>query len=109
MASSELRRRANWQTISGAKALKTEERFQVVLQAALDSVYPGEFVVDRHPTEFSDIYSKYPLNEDTMNKIYNIDINEQTASGKPKYSWGISMDFAIRNIVSGKILFGESL
>ncbi len=107
MASSELRKRANWQTISGAKALKTEERFQVVLQSALDSVYPGEFIVDRHPTEFGDIYSKYPLKDDTLRKIYNININEKAANGKPKYSWGISMDFAIRNIKSGKILFGE--
>ena len=107
MASSELRKRANWQTISGAKALKTEERFQVVLQTALDSVYPGEFIVDRHPREFSNIYSQYPLPKDVLSKIYNIDINEKTSTGRAKYSWGISMDFAIKNVKSGKILFGE--
>lgn len=57
MATQELRKRANWQTISGAKALKTEELFQVSLQTALDAVYPKQFIVDRHPKEFGDIYS----------------------------------------------------
>lgn len=31
MATQELRKRANWQTISGAKALATEELFQASL------------------------------------------------------------------------------
>ena len=107
MASSELRSRANWQTISGRKALATEEKFQLALQSALDAVYPGQFIVDRHPTEFTDIYSKHRLSEDVLSKIYSIDIDEKKANGNPKYSWGISMDFAIRNLQSGKILFGE--
>lgn len=55
MASQELRKRANWQTISGAKALKTEELFQMSLQNALDSVFQGQFLVERHPREFRDI------------------------------------------------------
>lgn len=54
MASQQLRKRANWQTISGAKALKTEGLFQVALQSALDASYPNQFIVDRHLKEFSD-------------------------------------------------------
>lgn len=107
MATNELRRRANWQTISGAKALKTEVLFQTSLQSALDAVYPGQFVVDRHPKEFSDIYSTYLLPQETLGQIYNVDVSERKANGKPKYKWGISMDFAIRNKSNGKILFGE--
>ena len=107
MASSELRNRANWQTISGRIALSTEEKFQTALQTALDSVYPGDFIVDKHPKEFGDIYSKYPLREDVLNRIYNVNVSETKANGNPKYAWGISMDFAIRNNRSGKILFGE--
>ena len=107
MASSELRNRANWQTISGALALKTEEKFQYVFQTALDAVYPGIFLVERHPKDFSDIYSTYPLPDDILEQIYNVDVNEINANGKPKYSWGISMDFAIRNLKNGKVLFGE--
>lgn len=107
MATQELRKRANWQTISGAKALKTEELFQVSLQTALDAVYPRQFIVDRHPKEFGDIYSTYPLPDKVLEKIYNIDVNAKKSNGKPKYEWGISMDFAIRNVSNGKILFGE--
>lgn len=107
MATQELRKRANWQTVSGHKALTTEELFQKSLQSALDAVYPGQFIVDRHPKEFSDIYSTYPLPQGVLDKIYNIDTTLKTAKGTPKYEWGISMDFAIRNTKNGKILFGE--
>jgi hypothetical protein len=44
MATNELRKRANWQTISGASALKTEDLFAKVLQNALDAVYPNIFL-----------------------------------------------------------------
>ena len=107
MATQELRKRANWQTISGAKALRTEERFQFSLQSALDEVYPNKFIVDRHPKEFGNIYSTYPLSQEVREKIYDVDVSEKKANGKPKYEWGISMDFAIRNKDNGKILFGE--
>lgn len=99
MATQELRKRANWQTISGAKALETEVLFQKSLQSALDGVYPNQFIVDRHPKDFSDIYSTYPLPKETLDKIYNVDAK--------KYKWGITMDFAIRNKLNGKVLFGE--
>lgn len=88
MATQELRKRANWQTISGAKALATEELFQVSLQSALDAVYPGKFMIDRHPKEFSDIYSTYPLPKETLDKIYNVEMVDE--SGKPKYN-GVSV------------------
>ena len=107
MASSELRKRANWQTISGARALDTEEKFKQTLQVALDSVYPEQFIVERHPKEFGDIYSTYTLPVSVLDKIYNVDISDKKSNGNPKYSWGISMDFAIRNLSNGKNLFGE--
>lgn len=107
MASSELRNRANWQTISGALALQTEDLFATALQSALEEVYPGQFYVDKHPKEFNDIYSKFELPEDTCAEIYNIDLTQVNRNGKPKYNWGITVDFAIRNKHNGKILFGE--
>ena len=61
MATNELRKRANWQTLSGAKALKTEDIFHNSLQNALDAVYPGQFKVDKHPKDFADIYSTSAL------------------------------------------------
>ena len=70
MASSELRKRSNWQTISGYKALKIEELFQISLQDALDTVYPNKFLIDRHPTEFNNIYSTYPLPKSVQDRYF---------------------------------------
>lgn len=107
MATNELRKRANWQTLSGKRALKTEEIFQHAMQTALDAVYPNLFFVEKHPKDFSDIYSTYPLDEKTLKAIYNVDLSQKKPNGQPKYRWGISMDFAIRNKNNSKTLFGE--
>lgn len=106
MASSELRKRANWQTISGFQALQAEEKFKKSLQAALDDVYPKQFLIEK-PKEFGNIYSTYILPDDVLDEIYNVDSSELTREGTPKYSWGISMDFVIRNLLSKKNLYGE--
>lgn len=105
MATQELRNRANWQTISGAKAQKAEELFKISLETALNNVYPGKFKIERHPNDFSSIYSDYPLSDDILSKIYNIDMKDE--NGNPKYHWGIKMDFVIRNLENKKSLFGE--
>lgn len=105
MATNELRKRANWQTISGAKALRTEDIFHNALQSALDAVFPGKFIVDKHPKDFNDIYSTYDLPQKDLDEIYNVDMHN--IDGSPKYKWGITMDFAIRNKSNGKVLFGE--
>lgn len=107
MATQELRKRANWQTESGSRAIEAEVIFQIALQSALNQVYPGKFVVERHPSEFNDIYSTYSLPESVLEEIYNVDLSERKKNGKLKYNWGIKMDFAIRNLENGKILFGE--
>lgn len=105
MATQELRKRANWQTVSGAKALKVEEIFKISLQQALDAVYPKKFTVERHPKDFKDIYSTHELEPTVLDKIHNIEMVND--NGTPKYHWGISMDFAIRNNDNKKVLFGE--
>lgn len=107
MSSSELRTRANWQTISGARALATEGFFRVAMQNALDSVYPDQFRIVKHPRDFNRIYSTYPLPPNVLREIYDIDVNALNPNGTPRYNWGISMDFAIRNRSNGKTLFGE--
>lgn len=104
MASEDLRGRVNWQTVSGAKALIVEENFRKALQAALQGAYPGKFRVGK-PTEFKDIYSRYDLPNETLDKIYNVSMKK--GDGLARYSWGISMDFYVENRQNGKKLFGE--
>ena len=107
MASNELSNRLNWQTLSGSRALAAEEIFISSLQNALNLVYPEKFLIERYPKDFDDIYSKYPLPQAVLNEIYNVDVTEKRSNGAPKYNWGIRMDFAIKNLTNGKILFGE--
>ena len=52
-----------------------------------------------------DIYSTYELPQEDLDAIYNV--NMYNADGSLKYKWGITMDFAIRNLRNGKVLFGE--
>lgn len=85
MATRELRDRANWQTISGAKALKTEDFFKTSLQTALDGVYPNQFIVERHPKDFGDIYSTHNLPQSVLSQIYNVDVSKKNKNGKPLY------------------------
>ena len=107
MASYELSNKLNWQTLSGAKALAAEEIFNLSLQNALNLAYPEKFLIERYPKDFLDIYSNYPLPENVLYEIYNVDVNEVNSHGQQKYKWGIRMDFAIRNLKNEKILFGE--
>lgn len=74
MATKELRKRLNWQTTSGRKALKAEEVFYTALQESLNSIYPNQFKVIKHPSTFSDIYSKYKLSKDILKQIYNVNV-----------------------------------
>lgn len=97
----------NWQTTSGRKALKAEEVFYTALQESLNSIYPNQFKVIKHPSTFSDIYSKYKLSKDILKQIYNVNVSETNKNGKPKYNWGIVADFAIQNLNNKKTIFGE--
>lgn len=105
MSSYELRKRSNWQTISGQKALEAEDIFVQGLQQALDGVYPNLFFVESHPRDFKSIYSEFILPDETLKEIFNVDMYK--GDGSSNYHWGIKMDFAIRNKSNKKTLFGE--
>ena len=51
MASYELSNRLNWQTLSSAKALATEEIFRLSLQNALNLVYLEKFLIEHYPKD----------------------------------------------------------
>jgi len=107
MTGKNLSLRDNWQTESNKEALNTEILFQDALQSQLDVHYPNLFFIESHPQDFCDIYSSFVLPKTTLSQIYNVDLKQKNSKGKPRYQWGIAMDFAIRNKQSGKTLFGE--
>ena len=70
MASKELRNRNKWQSGSLIKTLSIEDMFHQVFKTALNIDFPEQFIVDRHPEEFGDIYSTYNFPDDVLQKIY---------------------------------------
>lgn len=51
------------------------------------------------------VYDYVQLSEEAMNQIYTP--GEEAMARSRKRGWGVVPDFAIKNTVSGKILFGE--
>ncbi len=96
MGTNELRKRDIWQNISGAKAADAEQGFFEVFQ----SVFNGtNFKIREKPKEFKNIYVDISLSEKTLSEIYN--------PPGPIKIHGISPDYAIEHIESGKILYVE--
>jgi len=96
MGTNELRKRINWQTISGDKAGGAEKLFHAVFSKAFEGT---NFAIRSHPREFSDIYVKVKLSPEVLTKIYN-PVNET-------WQHGIVPDYAIDNIVTNKTLYVE--
>ena len=104
MASRELRKRDNWQTESGPGGLagRAEQNLYNAFDYAFqDTIYE----IDHHPNSLKHIYDYVQLSDEAMNQIYNP--GEEVMARSRKRGWGVVPDFAIKNTVSGKILFGE--
>lgn len=95
MGKNELQKRTNWQSISGDKAVGAEKLFHAIFVKAFEDT---NFVIRKHPREFTNIYSKIKLSPEILSKIYN-----------PDKTWkhGIIPDYAIDNTVTKKTLYVE--
>ena len=104
MSGNHLRKRNNWQTISGPGGMagKAEkDLFDVFSYAFENTVYK----IEDHPKDFKHLYEEVYLSPETLSQIYNPD-NEIMEKVR-KQGWGISPDFSITNTETGKTLFGE--
>jgi len=98
MAKKELASRKNWQTESGSKASHAEKN----LYQAFEKHFAGtEYILHEKPTHLKNLYAQVQLPSHIINEIYNPPISIETTK------WGVSPDFAIENIRTKKILFGE--
>lgn len=95
MGTNELRKRINWQSLSGGKADSAEKLFHAVFTEAFKGT---NFAIRSKPREFADIYVKVKLSPEVISKIYN-----------PDRTWhhGIIPDYAIDNIETKKTLYVE--
>jgi len=96
MGSSALRLRENWQRNGGANATIAEHTFYEVFSK---SFIGTNYRVRPKPIEFNKIYTTVELSEKTLSEIYN-------PEGRIDRH-GISPDYAISNIVTGKTLYVE--
>lgn len=104
LAKKELKGRDNWQTESGpsGKAGKAEQNLYAAFKKAFDGT---NYKISDHPKDLKHLYENVELSSETLSQIYNPD--EKTMKIAQSRGWGISPDFSITNIQTGKILFGE--
>lgn len=98
MGKKELSGRLNWEKLAGVNAASAEQNLYKVFEAAFDGT---KYQLIRQPRHLKNLYARVELLEDVKKQIYNPSINFENTQ------WGVSPDFAIKNIDSGKILFGE--
>lgn len=91
-----LRKRKNWQTISGGKALDQEELFKNAFLREFKN--SNEFVLRTKPKDFKHIYEKVKLSRGVKAAIY---------SPGRRWTHGIKIDFAIENKKTKKTLYIE--
>lgn len=96
MGTNALRKRKNWQTISGGKALDQEDLFKNAFLREFKN--SNEFILRPNPQEFEHIYEKVKLSKQVEDAIYS-----------PGREWthGIAIDFAIENRKTKKTLYIE--
>lgn len=98
MGKKALSERENWQTEAGKKASKAERD----LYAAFEEHFKDtEYVLHKKPKHLKSLYNAVVLPKDILEQIYNPPIDLK------KKEWGVSPDFAIENLSTKKILFGE--
>lgn len=95
MGTNDLRKRNNWQNISGGKAGVAEKNFYDIFVKEFEGT---DFRIRSKPREFKDIYSKTILSKEMLAGIYN-----------PDETWthGIIPDYAIDNVKTKKTLYVE--
>lgn len=98
MGKKELSGRLNWEKLAGAKAANAEQNLYEVFEAAFEGT---KYKLIRQPKNLKNLYANVELDESTRNQIYNPNID------LTKTQWGVSPDFAIKNVETYKILFGE--
>ena len=98
MGKKELSKRLNWERLSGEKAAIAEQN----LYKAFETAFVGtKYVLHKKPKHLKNLYASVSLDDEVLAEIFNPNIDYKLTK------WGVSPDFAIENIETGKILFGE--
>lgn len=90
--------RNNWQDEGGMKAANAEQNLYKVFKQHFKGT---EYKLHEKPKHLKNLYANVQLSDDVIEQIYNPPIS------LTKTKWGVSPDFAIENMRTHKILFGE--
>ncbi len=96
MGKNKLSERDAWQGVGGTKATDAEHSFYSAFQKLFDGT---SYTVTPRPKELRQIYVDVFLSDDTLSEIYIPD--------EPIKKHGITPDYKITNIKTGKILYVE--
>lgn len=98
MGKKELSGRENWQELGGSRAARAEKNlYQVFHEHFMGTKYK----LYEKPKHLKNLYASVKLPQKVLSQIYNPEIDLS------KTEWGVSPDFAIENMETGRILFGE--
>lgn len=104
MARKELQNRNNWQTESGPSGKAGIAEYNLI--SVFKEAFKGtDYIILDHPTDLKHLYENFILSEETISQIFNPSPAVMRAA--QRRGWGVSPDFSIKNIRTGKILFGE--
>jgi len=98
MTSDNLKKRKNWQTKSGVKALSLENTFEMAFTQEFEKEEYQHYRIRKNPAEFKNIYEEVILPVETEQQIH---------TPKKKYKHGITIDFAIDNTHTQKTVYVE--
>ena len=104
MAKENLKQRDNWQKESGP-AGKSGIAEQNLIEVFNEAFQNTNYVISDHPKDLKHLYDSVKLSDETLSQIYNPD--PKAMKNAQNRGCGVSPDFSITNIKTGKILFGE--
>jgi hypothetical protein len=97
MASIDNKNRKVWQLENGIKASKAEYNLIEVLEEYFKGT---KYRVRKSPNDFNKMYINFPLQENVLSEIYTPE--------KKITTHGIRPDFAIDNLETKKVIYGDS-
>ncbi len=90
--------RDNWQEQGGTKAAVAEQNLYIVFK---NHFIGTEYRLIEKPNHLKNLYAQVQLPDYIIEQIYNPPIILESTK------WGVAPDFAIENLITQKILFGE--
>lgn len=102
MAQDKLQGRNNWQGAAEKNGKTAEQNLVEVFKQEFQNT---NYSIVEHPTNLKHLYETVELSQETLSQIFNP--SKEAMDRAMIQGWGLTPDFSIVNLKTGKILFGE--